>query len=304
MLFVCLTHLMSIMDNSLLLKLSQFGHIAVLVFFIISGYLHKDKRFSKKNLIKKIIILDIPIFLIIGFHIILCILTKNYDIFYKYLIYLFNVAYFFKNGIIGLNHLWFITIIIICYILTLCIKNKKIKTNHLKNINCILLFLAIVVSFFSELFGVLFFYLFCYLLGYLYNNKKIDKKKSIFYFGIIIICLLIHFLGHVFLDNTVLYNIEIVYLTNIVVSFLIFKIIMSLTNFSSHSFKIIDFFDEISYPIFVSHYMFMVGKFSLINITNIKLLNVIIIIMSSFISAIIINLVSKKVSTILKSKFN
>lgn len=291
MILIVVCHIASQSNISIIKMSAQFFSVGVFIFLFISGFLYGKKeiqdikKFYKGRIIK--VLLPIYIFIVI-LYIITFIKDKSIDVKYIF-IYLFNLQ-FILGGMRGANHLWFITIIVMCYIVTPLISKYKLSLIKNKNIILIILIiLSIVTVFINEKISKTILYFVTYLLGYIFGNKDkvLNTKISI------IICILgivIRLLGRKIFDETFIYNIFITFFTQIMISISIFSIIK---NFYSKRLwgneKLINYFDEYSFYIYITHYMFFEGPLKIMSLTNNFILNVIIALILTYIASVILH---------------
>ena len=290
MTMIVICHLLSIMQNYYMIALSQFFSIGVYIFLFISGFLYGKKEIKnyKKWYIGRVKKILIPVWLFSFSVLLYCIFfNKNkFDISYIF-IYLFNIQGFFK-GFIGLGHLWFLTPLMICYLLLFVIKKGKNNKTPLLFV-IFLLILSIVTCFINKTFSLYCFYIITFYLGYIYRGfykKNISKRNFCVSVFTIVLFSIIRLLTNSFFDNSVIYNSFCVPLTSIFISIGMFSLICNITNKLSNN-KYIDFFDELSLYIYITHYSFFIGPFITLNQHNI-IPNFLLSLILSMISAILL----------------
>ena len=109
-------HFLQKLDN----KWAWVLNIGVQIFFLISGYLYGFKQIDNWILwlIKRIRKVYIPyIIVVFAFTPMLFLLNPNLKSLIKHLICYITDTQWLGGGYDGLNHLWFITVIFICYII-------------------------------------------------------------------------------------------------------------------------------------------------------------------------------------------
>lgn len=287
MLMIIICHILNSMSNSFIIMMGQFFNIGVYIFLFVSGFLYGEKKIRnyREWYLNKIKKLMIPIWIFIVF-LMICVF-KKYNIFeIKYIfIYLLNIQGFFK-GIIGAGHLWFLTPLMLCYLCLFFlnkIKNKKI----LIYICILILIIAISTSAILKIVSLYFFYILMFILGYVYKKYLLHVHiKNISLILVIIISFITRIVTNRFLDNTFIYEVICVPLTSIFIGISIFIFIYNISKNIS-KLKIIDFFDELSYYIYICHYMYIVGPLIVLKQENAKLY-LPIIIMLSIVSAIVL----------------
>lgn len=267
MFMIVICHLCSESGISIIVNMAQFFNVGVFIFLFISGYLYgKKSNINSKdffyNRFKKLM-LPFYIFLI---YIIFLNILKN-DFAFRYLFSnLFNLQYFF-GSLSGMEHLWFMTELMICYLITPILYSLK-KSSIIKRYTLIglLLVLSILCVLFSNTLANAILYLCVYILGFYYttNNNKYNLLKSVCLFCLAIIVRLV---SKNYFDNTIFYNSYIVFATHTVISISLFNIFLSIfKNVKSNT--LIDWFDSISFYVYICHYQFIYGPISVINNGN------------------------------------
>lgn len=296
MMFIVICHLFQKMPNRLLIMSAQFFNVGVFIFLFISGYLYGKKNIDNyKEWVKrrfKTILIPMYIFIIILF-IIFC--FKNIFNIKFLFVYLFNIQYFL-GGIPETGHLWFLSIIVICYIILLCInKYKKFFTEKSKLILFLITLIAIVLSFFSLKFSLLFWYIDIFLIGYTWNNNK--RENAVIAFVALIFSIIMRLIFQKIFDNLFFYDSIIVPILQIIIAISIYIIIKYLVNKYSNKLdkmgKIIDYFDNMSYYIYICHYIFFEGIFCTLFFTNSLTFNILITLILSYVSAIILRFLTE-----------
>ncbi len=296
MLFVIFgCHLFSELNSTFLTKTTQFFNVGVFIFLFIFGYLYGKKNIQdyKKwyiNRAKKILI-PVYIFLIIFF--LLKLFVNDFSLKY-FIAALLNLEYYI-GAPVGIGHLCFITIILICYILTPILKKQKFNYFEI----LLFLILSAIGSYINSKLGQSLFYILTYFLGMQY--VKVENKINIKILGlffIFLVAIIIRLIGLRFFDGTVLYDRIIFSLTQMTICLCFFIFFNRYIHFSPN--KLIDYFDSISFYLYITHYMFMVGTFRLMGLTQNLLINSIITILFAYITAVLL----KKASKIVESRLS
>ena len=98
------------------------------------------------------------------------------------------------------------------------------------------------------------------------------------------------------LDGSLLYDVIIVSITHTILGICIFRTIKYLCEkFNIKGNKFINSMDNLSYYIYITHYMFMVGPIRTMGMTQFLIINIIITIVLSYISAIVLRLIDNKI---------
>ena len=125
MFFILFTHFFNLATSKITM-LSQFLNVGVYIFFIISAYLYgkKDIKEPKKWLLRKFKYICIPVYIWVFVVNILYIITKTNVNWFNNIFYLFNLEAF-KGRLPGIEHLWFISIILLMYLITPILSKYK-----------------------------------------------------------------------------------------------------------------------------------------------------------------------------------
>jgi len=292
MFMIIICHLVQEFDNRYIQMTSQFFNVGVFIFIFISGYLYGTKNIDnpKKwiwNRFTKIMI-PVYIFMIFIFGLEICVL-HNFEIKYVF-IYLFDLQ-FILGTVLGAQHLWFLTIIMICYIITpILYKNKEKLLKNYKIVLVMISILGIGLSYVQQDLGRTFLYLLLYISAYVYRNIKVDKRKSKILLGVSIIGLFaIRLVTRKFWDGTILYNTLVVCFTQILLAYNIYWFLNELfKNVKIENVLVINHLDTISYYVYITHIMFMTGPVRTMGITNNMILNSFISVGLAWITGIIL----------------
>ena len=307
MFMILICHFCNEMGNKLGNVLGQTFNVGVFIFIIISGYLFGKKDIDKPVnwIIKRIKKIMIPVWIWV-FVVNIIYLMKGIPLnFVGIISYIFDMQGWF--GIMnGLEHLWFLSVIMICYFITPFL--EKVRKNQLNFLKIILVFfiVSIICSFVNVKLGRYIFDVNLYISAYYYSffeNKFKKNKTNIFtYMGIIILSMITRVICRKFLDETVVYTNIVVLYTQSLIAFSIFKIIQSF-NFKNIKLKIVDHLDEISYYIYIVHYVFCVGPVDILGKWGrYYIVQLIAVIVLSYICAIILKRLTMYCNKILMKK--
>ena len=168
----------------------------------------------------------------------------------------------------GLGHLWFVTIIMLCYLITpLFQKMREWLTGTPKKwLKYVILALAIGVQFLLLLVGVQSSYLIIYFVGYMTKELVIDLKKLLGLTGLTAIVLFGRLLLRRYVDGSLFYDRYYCLISNAAiaiwivyaVAFLFAKIPALQTFFAK---KIWLFIEAISYYVYLVHFVFLRGEY-------------------------------------------
>lgn len=292
-LFMIITcHILQGLNN----RLAFYVNVGVQIFFFISGYLYGKKkisdpyRFYKKQFIKILQPYIIVLFSIIFVDIVI-----------------FNIPSISLKTILGnilgfgaftgthkvLTHTWFVTYILLCYLITPLLSDYLNLSNKKQNYIFKIIFILFIIAFAVNFFGVVNFNAFWivnYILGYIFSMYYVKHGydyKKILDFILILIVLLLPFRMYIesnLLDSTNFFVLKFCDFYHVILGcgiFLSLYRIFNNTNFSLKSRKILDFFDKYSYFIYLVHQIFILNKYSYLFITDYLILNIIFIVFSS-----------------------
>lgn len=214
----------------------------------------------------------------------------------NWIIYIFNLQGL-EIYVHGAEHLWYLTIAMVCYFITPILNKNKYKLNKQKLIVFFIGYVAIqlITSYFIyEQFGryliLIGLYIVSYLIGFYWNSESIDFKMFILYCISLIFALTLRIIGMIMFDGSILYDVLIVGYTHSLLGVSIFFIGFYIVKQFKQNilFSIVKKFDAISYEIYLVHYMFIVGPISLFFV-NSTIVNCIIVVIASYITALILN---------------
>lgn len=288
MLSIILCHIVQESNNKYIVMSGQFFNIGVYIFLLISGYLYSNKtieikKFYKDRFFK--IILPMYLFLIP----IYCIqLNKGTFDIWKFLTYLLNLQGVF-NRIPGAAHLWFLTAIFLCYLVLPGFQKIREDRRKIKYFNIILAVTTFTLCYLNRNLGTIFVCLCTYSIGYFYLRKIYTMKVN----KIIIIIVFIFDLGlrlifKMLFDETILYDLIIVGITQIIASICIILLIKKINLEKISNSKIINLLDKYSFYVYITHYFFMTGSASVMSVTPYLGVNTVIMLFLSVGYAIIL----------------
>ena len=282
--------------------------MGVYLFLIISGYLYGKKDISKNSTYTKWLI-SRGKRILIPFYVFMTILSCIYIVLglkiepLNWIVYIFNLQGL-EIYVHGAEHLWYLTIAMVCYFITPILDKNKYKLNKQKLIVFFIIYVAIqlIMSYFIyEQFGryliLIGLYIVSYLIGFYWNSESIDFKIFILYCIGLIFALASRIIGIIMFDGSILYDILIVGYTHSLLGLSIFFIgFYIVKQFKLNIlFSFVKKFDAISYEIYLVHYMFIGGPVSVL-FTDSSIINCFFVLIASIVSALVLN----KISTIIK----
>lgn len=240
-------------------------------------------------------------------------LSTGFDLI-KSIIYLFCLqgVYFICSfipfaEIEPLGNLWFITIILLCYLLTIILKNFEKKHNvSVVGATVVLLFIWLVPKILM-CFSLPYIdtqYFVAYFIGYYISKFNVKNNKWTFWLlGLFMfaVAIVIRLTAKMYIDG--IYESEylvFVSLTQIAVAVSAYFICTYLVNNfamleSMAKSKIWSLFDVMSYPIYITHYAFLTGMTSVSNFGFSTLISIVLFILFTVISSSILYLINNKI---------
>jgi peptidoglycan/LPS O-acetylase OafA/YrhL len=286
MLSIVICHVLQVYAN----RWAFVFNIGVQVFLALSGYLYGKKIVAnwKQWTVGRVKRVYAPMFVflvaVLPFYLIFhrdVFSWKPYALNY---LNLQGVAFAMGGGMIqGIRHLWFITAIMFAYLVTPVLQWLSKYANWLFPV----LLVCVGISYFVASGPLVFMasWVFLYAIGYLYVN--LNKTKKIYNIGLVLL--------ELFLIGIVIFNFDVVtHYFNPVNRFFhdvsgVFVVIIGIVLLSrlklSKVPKIVNLFDKYSFHVFLVHYFFVVGPFSLAHLTPYVLVNILLIILVTFVAS-------------------
>lgn len=284
--------------------------VGVQVFLIMSGFIFGSKSMPnvRKWYVKRFKRVFKPYYIYLIIVIPIYLIFRMDAISYKrILIYVFDLQGAF-GAISGLNHLWYITLIVFCYFITPLMYKYNIAksvTSEIKFYSLMLVqFLIIQIIILNSFAPWIVIYMFGFYISGRYNYKFPSKIKYLI-FAITILALPVKIYFQYFyiydLDSTVYKILQLGFtwyqvFLGCTIFILLFDLFSKTKRLRSKKYltKIVHVIDDYSYEIYITHHIFILGTFSILKITPYVAFNVMIIIMLTSLSALIL----KKISNI------
>jgi len=313
-------------NNSILQQSAQFLNVGVQVFFIISAFLYGKKRINNVRvwLLRRGLRILIPFYL---FMLILFVYKSEFlslDVGYvKPLIYMLNLQGFLHNYTTGAAHLWFVSVIMVCYFITPLLTqlqfflNKAISSHLLYSIIICAITIQIIAAFYLPnniySFGpmyLVYIYLYIFVYCFVRSNIIIERKHYIIFtlFTIIAVSirLITKYITGSYITNfrTTLYEHVVVSYSHALLGLWIFITLFLFIRHFNQYFQIIKkpimHCDKYSYEIYITHYMYIAGPIKLMHLTNNLLINIVGVLVCTYMSAILLHYLSNIVTNRLK----
>lgn len=273
-------------------------NLGVQIFFFMSGYLYGKKEICNYLTYYKTRLINIliPTTIIVS---IMCMLEKailhiNYSNSYI-ILNLIGLGGFFGN-LQTLTHTWFVSYILICYLITPILQKLFKKDNNIET-----LFIAIITLILFRHFCIISInhvWIINYILGYFFSRCCITEKHQKYFLAIIIILSALMFPLALLVRYNLTSNVPvfILYFKNQIwdwehvflgtLLFIVFYNIASRLNIKYN--MILKFSDKYSFFIYLTHQIFILNQFSVLNLTNNMFINIFLIFILSILSGVLL----------------
>ena len=175
------------------------------------------------------------------------------------------------STLLGMGQAWFLTVLVVCYVLMLVLKKNPSFENYVKKYESMVCVIAVVLQIALCYVGVQIIYFLQFFVGYFLSkldtegrqNNWISKKVFIYLTVASIILGGARLIANRYLDGTIFYNriiarwsFSIIAIWLIAVLIIICKAKWAEKMVQSKPWKLLDL---TSYPLFLTHYMFLTG---------------------------------------------
>jgi peptidoglycan/LPS O-acetylase OafA/YrhL len=289
MLSIVICHFQQAYDN----KWAWVFNVGVQMFLTLSGWLYGNKNITnwKKWCKDKIYKLYIPyIIYVLSVFVVYRLFSIDTFTVKNLVIYIFDAQWILGN-VKGMSHLWFMTAIALCYMLTpflQYIRNKGYVFICLLLHSCVGILNTFVFHLYLDVFVCLFIYVFSYLFASLSSLSRRVYMVCIFgLFGYILYTIN----WQILLD----YSNGLNKMFHMLLAFLCIMLPIIISN----RFKtikvpsLVSRFDRDSYYIYITHHIFMLGPLSLAFYTQYKVVNVGMIIVLTLLSSFLLKLLTE-----------
>ena len=278
-----------------------FGHVAqvfnynllgevlitgVPLFLFISGFLtgNKETMYNGNWLKKKARRILIPYYLvIITIFFIFVIWHKEPVLAKQWIVLLTNIQglsnYVFFNDLmgywsplnLGVGHLWFVTIIMLCYLLVPCVNALYKQIPWFKrNLWSVLFFFILVVGPFLFFYNLTLGYFVTFFMGYFFAREKVKMTNELFCvsMAVMVVLLLLRVVSRIWLDNTFIYNHYISGLGSLALGLgivmIVFYLRMIFPTFidKTANLKVVVWLESIIYEFYLIHHIIIKGSWS------------------------------------------
>ncbi len=290
MFFIVACHILQAFESDWAFVLN----VGVQMFFFISGFLYgrKDKlevgQFFKSRLEK----VYLPYVLYTAIAVATMCLVLGLSVTWQQILcYLFNIQGFIKNPIAGLNHLWFLSVLMVGYLLTPIVR-KALNRNRLVTIACLIVIQLIEYLWLQKKYAM-FTWIMLYLLGIIFGSADFKYAKRIGALSIPATTILLLLLPSVSSFTLPKYSVWLhVFLAVSVLAVIYMATNLFLKYYNSEP-RWIKWVDSHSYEIYLTHHLYILGPCSLLFLSDCKILGVVLVILCTIVSSIVLKQLSK-----------
>lgn len=209
----------------------------------------------------------------------------------------------------GLGHFWFVTIIMLCYLLVPGLNAVYRQLPWLrKNIWSVLLAIVFVVEPMLLFYNIKIGYIVLFFIGFFFACKKVEITHCLFFFSMVVFAFLIvmRLVSRTWLDDTVIYNHYISGLASTAVGLGIVAVFFYLRKLRPAfvdrvaKMKAIVWLDSIIYEVFLIHHIFIKGSWSVFSVVNNIWAGTALVLFITLVASVIVHRISNRIITILK----
>lgn len=286
---------------------AQSFSVGVQIFLFISGFLYgrKEIRGVFSWIKNRVIRVMIPMLIYVVACLIVAVVVHSEFSWWSLPLYAFNVqgyAHFIEfipqiKLIEGTEHLWFLTVLFICYGLTILVKKVHINREKMpKWLMVLICILIVLTTFAASYFGVRLDYILIYFIGYAISSFKVKTNwvTILISFGLAASFVVARFLLKRYCDehgDIALYTQIVIPLSCIGLTLFLYFGLDWLVNITKnikffhaiYASKFTGFLDSVSYPIYICHYILIASSVSVFLLEIHVVLKVLIFLVGSFI---------------------
>lgn len=307
MLCIISCHVLQAQDNQLCLVLN----VGVPVFLFLSGYLYGGKRIENipKFYITRAIRILIPYYLML-LVILLVNVIRGISFSPKELLSMLLCQQWYGTTVAKSGHLWYISCILFCYLITPLLESIAQKTKNISHIKlCVLLCTgAVLLQLIRSLGGISqnVYSIVPYIAGYFWSYRLQTahcRKKNGLWTALACGCL-IGLIAKYLLETKGFSVPGILYEYYKSVSGIVFALfcINVLDRKNVFAQKFLKLSDRYSYAVYLSHHIYILGALSVMNLTKYLWLNIMLALMLTLVTAVLLHELSEKIRKIIPGK--
>lgn len=306
MISILLCHYVQQSQNAILNMSAQFFNIGVEIFIILSGFLFGVRKGETGGVcawyIKRLKRIFVPyeLFVVLLFivHAVCC--RNLLDVDWIWLVFGLQGS---VVGVLGAEQTWFITSLLLCYAITPLL-NRYITPQRTKMQITILVIVAVGINLlwaipespvYSTLLPLVSGYIIAFVVGRFFDKLTFTKAKAVFAFVVMCIAFGMRLVARYFFDGTVFYERIACGYTQCLAAFCIFYLFAVVFQ-NIQPPKCVKYIGEISFEVYLVHYMFCVGPVKLFGLTPYWVLDCMLVTVISVALAVTIHRVSCSIS--------
>lgn len=269
---ILLCHITQTHHSPYVVMTSQIFNIGVNIFIIISGFLFGIQGVNKpywKWLLKRARRIFVPYWLFLVLYWTVCSVTNYRSTLIQWIMTIPGLQ-FFSFYPTGAEHTWFITAILLCYLVTPLFA-RLVEIIPEKKQMVLPIILSIIPALIcgipnAPIFAAVFHYCIAFMLGKYWHRIKLGKPTAFYALAVVVGAFLLRFVARMYLDGTILYSGIIAQYTHYLAGFGI--LILFFCVFDRRPWKIIRTVNDQSFEIYLYHYMFLWSPVSVMGITG------------------------------------
>lgn len=302
-------HILPFISKDLNSVLSFFTHPVRYTFFFVSGYLFSfaDIKEPGKWFYNRWLRIGVPCYLYVLCDFLLCGIKNGFSVSHWDIpAYIFNFYGYIKISVPGIatTHLWFITFILICYLFTPLLKKIR-KEARIYVIFLLIIVQAVLCMTFPSYMNTYFIGYAVFAFAFFYGGKILDKKnlgkRSLFMVCLSALMIVLRLLCIFCMKESGFWDrfyngIFVAYFDSIIgiaYMFLGFMWVSSCYEKLIKYKKGVDYADRLSYCIYLTHYFFCIGTFSVFALSIPMWVKIISVAVLSYFSSLSVNYVSQ-----------
>lgn len=286
---ILLCHITQTHSSPYVVMTSQIFNVGVNIFIIISGFLFGIlgvKRPYLKWYAKRIRRIFIPYWSFLLIFWIIGLLTDYRSAPIQWIMTIPGLQCFTYYPR-GAEHTWFITAILLCYLTTplLALITQKLPKKHWGYLLAVLLLApaAICAVPNAPIFATVFFFGIAFLLGKQWDRIHLSKATAVWSLVTIAAAFLLRFAAKAFIDGTLLYSGIVALYTHYIAGFA--ALFFFAYVFERRPWSVVRVINDLSFEIYLCHYMFLWPPLSTIGITSVWIVDVCLALIATMITA-------------------
>lgn len=283
---ILLCHITQTHSNTLVVSTSQIFNVGVNIFVLISGFLFGLSGVRKPYLRwygKRLKRIFIPYWLFLAGLAVITIVVGRGFAWPEWLVYPFGLQgflFYLKNA----EHTWFISAILLCYLVAPLIGwlARKVPGKY-HGIVCAGLLIAPLLLLHTLNFAIYlaaFLFSVAYILGQNWKKINITKGKAIIALAVVVVAFALRFVCKMLFDGTVYYSNLVASYTHYAAAFGILFIFAWL--FERKPWRWVRFINDVSFEIYLWHYLFLWPPLSTMKLTPWWAVNVVLAMVATF----------------------